>query len=105
MLLVIVDHRVGITMAFITLCGCQLVHSFNVKSSESILNRSLFNNPYLWGALAAGLLLQVVILAVPELSFIFKLQPLNAAQWGICVMLCLSTTLVCEIVKFIHKKK
>ena len=99
------DHTVGMTMAFITLCGCQLVHSFNVKSSESILNRSLFNNPYLWGALAAGLLLQVVILAVPELSFIFKLQPLNAAQWSICVMLCLSTTLVCEIVKFIHKKK
>ena len=99
------DHTVGMTMAFITLCGCQLVHSFNVKSSESILNRSLFNNPYLWGALAAGLLLQVVILAVPELSFIFKLQPLNAAQWSICLMLCLSTTLVCEIVKFIHKKK
>ena len=99
------DHTVGMTMAFITLCGCQLVHSFNVKSSESILNRSLFNNPYLWGALAAGLLLQVVILAVPELSFIFKLQPLNVAQWGICLMLCLSTTLVCEIVKFIHKKK
>ena len=99
------DHTVGMTMAFITLCGCQLVHSFNVKSSESILNRSLFNNPYLWGALAAGLLLQVVILAVPELSFIFKLQPLNAAQWGICLALCLSTTVICEIVKCVHKKK
>lgn len=99
------DHTVGMTMAFITLCGCQLVHSFNVKSSESILNRSLFNNPYLWGALAAGLLLQVVILAVPELSFIFKLQPLNAAQWGICLGLCLSTTVICEIVKCVHKKK
>lgn len=99
------DHTVGMTMAFITLCGCQLIHSFNVKSSESILNRSLFNNPYLWGALAAGLLLQVVILAVPELSFIFKLQPLNAAQWGICLALCLSTTVICEIVKFVHKKK
>lgn len=99
------DHTVGMTMAFITLCGCQLIHSFNVKSSESILNRSLFNNPYLWGALAAGLLLQVVILAVPELSFIFKLQPLNAAQWGICLALCLSTTVICEIVKFMHKKK
>lgn len=99
------DHTVGMTMAFITLCGCQLVHSFNVKSSESVLNRSLFNNPYLWGALAAGLLLQVVILAVPELSFIFKLQPLNAAQWGICLALCLSTTVICEIVKCVHKKK
>ena len=38
------DHTVGMTMAFITLCGCQLVHSFNVKSSASILNRTLFNN-------------------------------------------------------------
>lgn len=99
------DHTIGMTMAFITLCGCQLVHSFNVKSSGSILNRSLFSNPYLWGALAAGLLLQVVILAVPELSTIFKLQPLNAVQWLICLGLCLSTTVICEIVKYFHRKK
>ena len=99
------DHTIGMTMAFITLCGCQLVHSFNVKSSGSILNRTLFNNPYLWGALAAGLLLQVIILAIPELSLIFKLQPLNIVQWGICLSLCLSTTVICEIVKFISRRK
>ena len=99
------DHTVGMTMAFITLCGCQLVHSFNVKSSASILNRTLFNNPYLWGALAAGLLLQVIILAIPELSAIFKLQPLNIVQWGICVGLCLSTTVICELVKFFDRRK
>ena len=77
-------------MAFITLCGCQLVHSFNVKSSASILNRTLFNNPYLWGALAAGLLLQVIILAIPELSAIFKLQPLTLFNGEFSVGLCLS---------------
>ena len=48
-----------------------------VSYTHLILNRTLFNNPYLWGALAAGLLLQVIILAIPELSAIFKLQPLN----------------------------
>lgn len=99
------DHMVGMTMAFITLCGCQLVHSFNVKSSRSILNWSIFNNPYLWGALAAGLLLQVILIAIPELSMIFKLQRLNIVQWGICVGLCLSTTVICEIVKLFHKHK
>ncbi|WP_296878513.1 cation-translocating P-type ATPase [Thomasclavelia sp.] len=97
------DHTIGMTMAFITLCGCQLVHAFNVKSSKSILNRTLFSNPHLWGALAAGLLLQVIILAVPELSMIFKLQRLNAWQWTICLALCLTTTLICEIVKFVHR--
>lgn len=99
------DHTIGMTMAFITLCGCQLVHSFNVKSSRSILNWRVFNNPYLWGALAAGLLLQVIILAIPELSIIFKLQPLNIVQWGICIGLCLSTVVICEIAKFIDKRK
>ena len=44
-----IDHLTGMTMAFITLCGCQLVHSFNVKSHHSILNKRLFNNVYLWG--------------------------------------------------------
>lgn len=97
------DHLVGMTMAFITLCGCQLVHSFNVKSSRSIINRSIFNNPYLWGALAAGLLLQVILIAIPELSAIFKLQRLDIRQWGICIGLCLLTTIICEIVKLYHK--
>lgn len=99
------DHLIGMTMAFITLCGCQLVHAFNVKSSTSIINRSLFNNVYLWGALAAGLLLQVILIAIPELSKIFKLQRLNIIQWGICIALCLSTTVICELVKLFHKIK
>lgn len=99
------DHLIGMTMAFITLCGCQLVHSFNVKSSTSIINRRLFNNAYLWGALAAGLLLQVILIAIPELSAIFKLQRLNIIQWGICIGLCLSTTVICELVKLYHKIK
>lgn len=100
-----IDHLTGMTMAFITLCGCQLVHSFNVKSHHSILNKRLFNNVYLWGALAAGLFLQIIIITIPELAFIFKLQRLNLIQWLICIGLCLLTIVVCEIVKLFHKNK
>lgn len=100
-----IDHLTGMTMAFITLCGCQLVHSFNVKSSRSILNRNLFSNVYLWGALAAGLFLQVIIMTIPELAYIFKLQRLHLMQWLICIGLCLLTTVICEIVKLVHRNK
>lgn len=100
-----INHLTGMTMAFITLCGCQLTHSFNVKSSHSILNRSVFNNLSLWGALAAGLFLQVIIITIPELSAIFKLERLHLAQWLICIGLCLSTIVICELVKLLTKKK
>lgn len=99
-----IDHLTGMTMAFITLCGSQLVHSFNVKSHHSILNRRLFNNVYLWGSLAAGLFLQVIILTIPELSAIFKLQQLHLVQWLICIGLSLSTVVICELAKLIKKK-
>lgn len=99
-----ISYPVGMTMAFITLCGSQLVHSFNVKSHHSILNKSLFDNVYLWGSLAAGLFLQIIIITIPELSDIFKLERLYLAQWLICVGLSLSTVIVCEIVKLIYKK-
>ncbi|MDD8048160.1 MAG: calcium-translocating P-type ATPase, PMCA-type [Thomasclavelia sp.] len=100
-----ISHPTGMTMAFITLCGCQLVHAFNVKSSHSILNKTLFNNPYLWGALAAGLFLQVIIITIPELSSIFKLERLHLNQWLICVGLSLCTVVFLEIYKFIVRKK
>lgn len=100
-----IDHLTGMTMAFITLCGCQLVHSFNVKSHHSILNKRLFNNIYLWGALAAGLFLQVIIMTIPELAYIFKLQRLHLIQWLICIGLCLLTIVICEIVKLYHRNK
>ena len=100
-----IDHLTGMTMAFITLCGCQLVHSFNVKSHHSILNKRLFNNVYLWESLAAGLFLQVIIITIPELAYIFKLQRLHLVQWLICIGLCLSTIVICELVKLFHKSK
>lgn len=99
-----IDHLTGMTMAFITLCGSQLIHSFNVKSHHSILNKNLFNNVYLWGSLAAGLFLQVIILTIPELSAIFKLQRLHLIQWLICIGLSLTTVVICELVKLTHKK-
>jgi Ca2+-transporting ATPase len=98
------NHEIGMTMAFVTLCGCQLVHSFNVKSHHSILNKSLFNNKYLWGALFVGVALQVIIIMIPALASLFKLTALSFVQWLVCIGICFVTTIVSEIVKLINNK-
>ena len=36
------------TMAFITMSGAELCHSFNVKSHHSVFNKQVFNNKYLY---------------------------------------------------------
>ncbi len=100
-----INHEIGMTMAFITLSGSQLVHAFNVKTHHSIISKRLFSNIYLWGAFGCGLLLQIVLLAVPELSQIFRLEPLHINQWFICIAFCLGTVVVSEITKFITKKR
>ncbi|MBQ9987081.1 MAG: cation-transporting P-type ATPase, partial [Erysipelotrichales bacterium] len=99
-----IDHNVGMTMAFLTLSTAQLVHAFNVKSHHSILNKSLFSNRYLWGAFLVGSLLQILLISVPVLSNIFKLVPLTVTQFAICILLSLSTVVICESVKRINRK-
>ena len=94
-----IDHTVGMTMAFLTLSGAQLVHAFNVKSNHSILNKTVFNNKYLIGALAIGLILQLSIIYIPCLANIFSLTPLNIDQLCIAVSWTLVPLVIIELLK------
>ena len=73
--------EVGRTMAFVSMAMLELVHSFNVKSEESIFKVGIFENKYLIGAFILGTLLQVVVVMVPALANVFSLVPLNGTQW------------------------
>ena len=73
--------EVGRTMAFVAMAMLELVHSFNVKSEESIFKVGIFENKYLIGAFILGTLLQVVVVMVPAFAKIFSLVPLNGTQW------------------------
>ena len=97
------NHELGMTMAFLTLSLTQLIHSFNVKSDQSILNKSLFDNKYLWGAFFVGIALQMLIINVPFLSSVFKLVALNFKYAGICIGLALLPLVIVEIIKAIKK--
>lgn len=96
------SHQYGMTMAFITLSGCQLAHSFNVKSHYSVFTKQVFNNVYLWGSAAIGIVLQGIIIFTP-LSAIFKLTPLNTIHFVECILLALAVIPIVEISKLIKK--
>ena len=100
-----VNHESGMTMAFITLSISELFHAFNLKSKKSVFNKTIFNNMYLWGAFAFGLILQFVIIYIPFFSDIFKLVPLDFSHEMIALGLAASVIPIVEITKIFNKSK
>lgn len=97
--------EVARTMAFISLGMLELIHSFNVKSEESIFKVGLFENKYLLGAFVLGTVLQLGILFVPTLAEIFKLTQLNAAQWLITIAISIAPIIIVELQKKFNELK
>ena len=75
------DIEVGRTMAFVSLGLLELVHSFNIRSEESIFKMKILENKYLVGAFIVGALLQISVVMIPTFAQIFKLVPLTNTQW------------------------
>lgn len=73
--------EVGRTMAFVSLGLLELVHSFNIKSEQSIFKVGLTENKYLIGAFILGAFLQVIVVLIPPVAELFKLVPLTGTQW------------------------
>ena len=97
--------EVGRTMAFISLGMLELIHSFNIKSEETIFTKKLFNNKYLIGAFILGAILQVGIVFIPVLADLFKLERLNLVQWGITIIISVMPIIIMEIQKKFDKLK
>ena len=97
--------EVGRTMAFISLGMLELIHSFNIKSEETIFTKKLFNNKYLIGAFFLGAILQVGIVFIPVLADLFKLEKLNLVQWGITIIISVMPIIIMEIQKKFDKLK
>lgn len=97
--------EVARTMAFISLGMLELIHSFNVKSEESIFKVGLFENKYLLGAFVLGTVLQLGIIFVPSLAEIFKLTQLNITQWLITIAISIAPIIIVEIQKKFNELK
>ena len=87
------------TMAFVSLGLTELVHSFNVKSKDSIFKTGFFENKYLVLSLLLGAVLQAIVVIIPSFANVFKLVPLNSAQWIYTILISISPIVIIEIQK------
>ena len=97
--------EVGRTMAFLALGILELVHSFNIKSEESIFKIGIFENKYLIGALVLGVILQVIVVVISPLAQIFSLVPLTGIQWLYTVLIAIAPIPIVEIQKAVNGYK
>ena len=94
--------QVGRTMAFVSLGLLELVHSFNVKTEESIFKTGIFENKYLIGSFILGGLLQITVVIVPYFAKIFDLVPLDKTQWLYTGVISILPIIIMELQKLLN---
>ena len=95
--------EIGRTMAFITIGLLELIHSFNIKSEESIFNIGILENKYLIGSFILGVIIQTIVVIIEPLADIFKLSQLNITQWTITILISILPIPIMELQKKIDK--
>ncbi|MGB5106621.1 MAG: cation transporting ATPase C-terminal domain-containing protein, partial [Candidatus Zixiibacteriota bacterium] len=61
----------------------------------------LFVNPWLYGAVALGVILQILVVTVPFLNIAFGTAPLTFQQWLLCTLIASAVLWVSEVRKLI----
>ena len=97
--------EVGRTMAFLSLGILELIHSFNVKSEESIFKTGIIENKYLVGAFILGALLQIIVVIIKPFADVFNLVQLNGIQWIYTTIISISPIILIEIQKKFNSYK
>ena len=92
--------EVGRTMAFVSLGLLELVHSFNIRTEESIFKAGLFQNKFLFLAFIGGFFLQTIVVIVPQFAEVFKLTNLTGKQWMYTIVISLAPIALMEVQKF-----
>jgi Ca2+-transporting ATPase len=93
------------TMAFTTLVLFQLFNVLNARSDSRSAFRRLFDNPWLWGALAFSLGLQFAVIYLPFLQRAFDTVALSLTDWGLCVLVGSSVLWLRELSKWISRRQ
>lgn len=94
----------GMTMAFLAMSMAEIFHSFNMRSHGSIFKLRT-QNMLLWGTMIFSLALTTLLIFVPALRNLFDFEPISLAEYGVALLLALSTIPIVEIVKLFQRKK
>jgi Ca2+-transporting ATPase len=85
-------HGAGMTMAFITLCVCEMIHAWNMRSLKGSVFTMKKHNIVLIGAILLSAVLTIPVLFIPALRNIFSLSALSGMNYlwaflaGVCIL-------------------
>ena len=96
---------VGGTMAFGVLSLSELIHAFNMRSSQSLFRIGFFSNRKMVFAFIICAALQISVMMIPPLAGIFGVATLTSSQWGIVWGFSLVPLVVMEIAKWFGRDK
>ena len=94
----------GMTMAFLTMSMCEIVHSFNMRSQRKSVFTLHSHNPVLWGAMLGSLVLTTVVLEVPFIAQAFGFTPVDLPEYLVALGLAVLVLPIVELVKFIQRR-
>lgn len=92
--------EVARTAAFTVLVLAQLFNAFNARSETASAFRGLFDNRWLWAAVALGVVLQIAVVHSPWLNLAFGTVPLDAVQWAWCAAVASAVLWFSELRKY-----
>lgn len=95
--------EVARTMAFVSMGILELIHCFNVRTNESIFNKDVFSNKYLWLAFLGGFVLQIIVVIVPSFAKVFNVVNLNTNQWALTLGISVMPIVLMELQKICNK--
>jgi P-type Ca2+ transporter type 2C len=90
------------TMAFMVLVASQMFYALAMRNSiKSIFKIGIFTNKYLIGAIAFGILAQLLVIEVPFMQKAFGLQMLDTNGWLVAIGLGLVPLVLNELYKLV----
>lgn len=89
----------GMTMAFLTMSMCEIIHSFNMRSQRKSVFTLHSHNRILWGAMFGSLVLTTLVLEVPFLAAMFGFTPVSLTEYMTAIALAVLVLPIVEIVK------
>jgi Ca2+-transporting ATPase len=101
------SEEVARTMAFSTMAFGQILHIFNVREKDSFgLDKTVFKNPNLIGALVISVCLQMIAVYLPFLNRVMETTPLDLSKWIIVIIGSVLPTLFIQLSRlFIQRRR
>jgi len=96
--------RYAQTMTFTTLMIAQLFNVFNSRSDERSALAGLFENHWLWAAIALSLALHTLVLYLPAMQQAFGTVGLSGRDWGRCILVASISLWLRELSKLFFRR-